>query len=437
MFSGELDRIRHPLSCRSRGIVLGSALMIAVAASLVSAKTVAVSFIIVAVAFIIDAAARRKSNPVQVQLSPVALCLAAFLLYALLSATWAEVPALTLEKAFVALLIAAGAMLFVPIIQTETRPNLLHMGEGVCIGLILGLVYLLIEILTDQSIKLWVYRGIGLKPDDLNPPSFFVWDGKHLLSISKQDVTRNIAPAALFLWPAVMMIKVVWATPWRCAGAILLVLLTATVVLISPHESSKLALVAGLGAFGLAQLSRLWVGRLATTFWVTACLAVGPAALLAHRLDLHHASWLQDSARHRIMIWNLTAEKMLESPLLGVGANMTYVLGPESEAGTPPPVPGETLKETLSIHAHNAYMQTWFELGLFGATLLTLVGLFILSAIRSLTPLVQPYAYATFVSAAAMAATSYGMWQYWFMALFGLCLVTFWVGAGLLAQRNT
>jgi hypothetical protein len=435
MFSSELDRVQNSIASRSRGIVIGSALMIGTTASLVSAKTVVVTFAIVAAAFLIAAAARYRSDPVPVELGPVALYATAFFLYALLSATWAEVPELALEKACVALLIAAATISIVSMIRAETRPNLLHMGEGVCIGLFVGLLYLLIELLTDQSIKLWLYRAIGLGPEDLNPPSFFKWDGKNLLTISKEDLTRNIAPAVLFLWPAVTMIKGARGSPWRRAGAILLVLLTATVVTMSPHESSKLALGVSLGAFGLAHLSLRWAGRLTMLAWVLACLAVVPAALLAHRLELHNSPWLQGSARHRIIIWNFTAEKMLESPWFGIGANMTYVLGPEIERETPSLL-GETQKRTLSIHSHNIYLQTWFELGLVGATLLTLVGLSILSAMRSLAPLVQPYAYATFASAATMAAASYGMWQYWFMALYGFCLVTFGIGARLLAQRS-
>lgn len=114
---------------------------------------------------------------------------------------------------------------------------------------------------------------------------------------------------------------------------------------------------------------------------------------------------------------------------------MTYVLGPELEKQSPDPS-SETLKRTLSIHSHSIYLQTWFELGLFGAVLLTLVGLSILSAIRSLAPRLQPYGYATFASAAAMAASSYGMWQAWFMASFGLCTALFALGAQCLSTAK-
>ena len=61
----------------------------------------------------------------------------------------------------------------------------------------------------------------------------------------------------------------------------------------------------------------------------------------------------------------------------------------------------------------------------------TLFGLSVLNAIRTLSAALQPYAYATFTSCAAMASTSFGMWQLWFMALIGFCAVASAVGARL------
>ena len=63
-----------------------------------------------------------------------------------------------------------------------------------------------------------------------------------------------------------------------------------------------------------------------------------------------------------------------------------------------------------------------------GAMLLMLFGLSIVNAIKRLAGAVQPYAYATFTSAAVVAAFSYGMWQTWFLAMFGFCVVLFSVG---------
>jgi O-antigen ligase len=153
-----------------------------------------------------------------------------------------------------------------------------------------------------------------------------------------------------------------------------------------------------------------------------------PTALLAYRYNLHNAPWLEATARHRIIIWNFTAQEVLRAPWLGVGARTTYVMGPRLE----PEIanrPGEAFKRTLSTHSHSIYLQTWFELGLIGATLLTLLGLSIVQAIWSLRADLKPYAYATFVAAALMAASSYGMWQIWFVGLFALCAALFGIGA--------
>jgi O-antigen ligase len=170
--------------------------------------------------------------------------------------------------------------------------------------------------------------------------------------------------------------------------------------------------------------------------WVLACIGVLPAALLAHRFDLHNATWLEPSTRHRIIIWNFTAEQVLKRPLLGIGARSTYVLGPRLEKMGVPRSPDERLPRTLSTHSHSIYLQTWFELGAIGATLLTLFGLAILQAIRALSIPLQRYGYATFVSAAILAASSYGMWQIWFIAMFGLGAVFFALGADLNLRRE-
>jgi O-antigen ligase len=216
----------------------------------------------------------------------------------------------------------------------------------------------------------------------------------------------------------------------------LLVLITAgIVVMLSTHESSKLAFVGAVVAFAGAWLAPRLTGRLVATGWILACLAVLPLALLAHHYNLHNATWLQGTARHRIIIWNYTAEQVLKAPWLGVGARTTYVLGPRTESQIPT-APDEAFKRTLSTHSHSVYLQTWFELGLIGATLLTLLGLSILQAIRELSLDLQPYAYATFAAAALMAASSYGMWQIWFASLFGLCAALFGLGAALARTRS-
>jgi O-antigen ligase len=238
--------------------------------------------------------------------------------------------------------------------------------------------------------------------------------------------------ATLFLWPAVMAVVGIWRRPWCRVAASALLLLTAVVVLASNHASSKLALVTGLLVFALASLSLRWTRPAVTIAWLILCLAVVPLALLAHRADMQDAGWLQESAKHRVIIWNYTAEKTLDAPILGVGANITYLIGPELERDAPLSL-HHGLARTLSIHSHCIYLQTWFELGAVGALLLTAFGLSVIAAIGGLAARAQRYAYATFASSAAMAAVSYGMWQAWFMTSFALTAVLCVLGTRCLA----
>ena len=242
-----------------------------------------------------------------------------------------------------------------------------------------------------------------------------------------------MASLTLFLWPGVLAMLGTLPRRWATVQAALTVVIAGAVVMLSTHETSKLAFVGGLAAFACARLSLRYTGRIVAIGWVFACLAVLPSALLAHRLDLHNASWLQGTARHRIIIWNYTAEQVLKAPWLGVGARSTYVLGPRLEPEITTRA-DETFRRTLSTHSHSIYLQTWFELGLVGATLLTLLGLSILQVIGLLAVPLQPYAYATFASAALMAASSYGMWQIWFVAMYGLGVALFGLGASLVVK---
>ena len=435
MFSHALDRGRHPLAARARGIVLGSIITVGAAAALVSARTVAFSYAVAVVAFLMAAWWRGDLAHAAPRNGPVARHLSVFLLYALASTAWAYVPATSFPSVFLAIVVALGTVVLMQLLTVETHPNLLHMGEGLWIGFLVGLLYLFVELFTDQSLKIWVYNAIGLGPSDLSHPEYFGWSGETLVSVSREDLTRNMVPATLFLWPALTAMTGTLVRRRAAAIGVLTVLIAATVVMQAHHETSKLTLVAGVAAFAISHISLRFAGRIVAVSWVFACLAVLPLALVAYRLDAHNASWLQFTARHRIVIWNHTAEQVLKAPWLGTGARTTYEVGPRLEESGEGGRDG-AFRRSLSVHSHSVYLQTWFELGLVGAALLTLVGLAILHAIRALARSLQPYAYATFVSAAVMAASSYGMWQIWFVSMFGLTAALFGLGATLIAKRN-
>ena len=128
----------------------------------------------------------------------------------------------------------------------------------------------------------------------------------------------------------------------------------------------------------------------------------------------------------RVIIWEYTAEQVLKHPLLGVGVASTPVLTDQQRAAGPLEKPeGFVYPRTLGSHAHDMFLQTWFELGAMGAILLAMVGVTVVLLIPLLPTSAQPFAAGTFATFALVAAFSWGVWQMWFMctiALLPLCL---------------
>ncbi len=426
---------RSSLKERVWGIVLGSLLTLTVATALISARTIPFLYAATTIAFLGAGLRRGKLKVIPPGFGLVAANLGLFLAYALVSCLWAISPKVTLAQVSLVLLITLAAFVLISLLDAEDDDNLLHMGEGVWIGFVVALIYVLIESASDQSIKLWLYNSLGLTPASLEPRRYFTWEGGRLLAISREDLTRSTTPITPFLWPIVLIVRGMLAKRWSNLAAFSVAALASVVVIISPHATSKIALVCGAAAFVGALYSVKLIGRLAVIGWIFACIAVLPAALLAHRLNVHNISWLERTARERIVIWNHTAQQTLNAPILGRGADMTYVLGPMLDPTTVAAA-DEQFTRRLSIHAHNVFLQTWFELGLVGATLLTLAGLALLRAIGSIRPNLQPYAYATFASATVVAASSYGMWQNWFVAMFAQTAVLFALGRLLSRERS-
>lgn len=420
MFPNNLDKNVHPIENRWWGVWVGTLILLATAATLVSPRTLPFAFPIVFLAILIAALRRQKFRILRSPLGGGSLVTLAFFGYAGLSGLWAQSPLVPLGHAVSAGLCFAGAGIMAHAMLCEPRRNIFHIGEGLWMGLFAGLLYLLVELLSQQTIKLHIYNAFGFGPGNLRPPSYFVWKNHRLLSIAPDDLKRSIAPVTLFMWSGLLAIR--GTAPWRYARWMMpaLFALSASVVFFSVHSTSKGALIGGALIFAFAQWRRDWSEWLLRAGWVASCLAIIPLALFLHRINLQSAPWVQVSMQHRIVAWNYTAQQTLKAPVLGIGAGMMYELFGsqviENEA--------EVYDPRLP-HAHNIYLQAWFELGVVGAAFLTLIGLAILDRIHRLGPRVAPYGQATFASATIVASSSYGMWQAWFVSMFAFAVVLF------------
>jgi O-antigen ligase len=125
---------------------------------------------------------------------------------------------------------------------------------------------------------------------------------------------------------------------------------------------------------------------------------------------------LRASAHHRLVIWNWTAERIGERPLLGWGFDASRAMpGRETQVAAYMPLDEYGLRmegDVLPLHPHDAILQWWLELGVLGAALGAALAVWIwLLAGRT-------GAFALALAAAAMPPLllSFGVWQSWWLA---------------------
>jgi hypothetical protein len=369
------------------------------------------------------------------------LLLLGFAGWALLSASWSLDAISALQKsALLAGLI--GVLWWLQHKLSVVDEKLLAaISTAVVIATAVTAVAIAIETLTNQALSRAIMTHLPfMQPRD--PKHVSIVDGV-IIGRSEAELNRRTAALVLFLWPAVMGFWALWArrdqlikggssarsrqfglTGFAAVAAVGLSVLTGN------HQSSMLALAVSLTVFALASVRPRVAVALSVVGWLGIMLLIVPIALCAYSNGWQHSSWLQHSARHRIVIWHETAQHVIGSPWLGIGAEATPVLHKAIGAGTLQIEKDTGFEKTVARHAHNAYLQVWLELGVPGALLMLAAGLAVLAVIAQFPASTLPFALAHWSAIVAMMATSYGLWQLWILgAIMGS------IGAMMIAIR--
>jgi O-antigen ligase len=431
VFSKEIPSRGYVWARDPIAIILGVLIAIAVPAILVSPRLCVVLLPLVVMLSTWPLSESRNLRQFALRQDGLTMSVGVFLFYALVRSCLPPEPGAGTGKVILLTTIVWATLGAIRLISTEDRLRTLTVGEGLWVGLLIGLVYYAFEGLTDQGLKVWVINALGFSQQTLQADDQFIWSNGELVEMGVAAFTRAATPISLLVWPAMMAALGGVARPTNQYCAIALFVLAPLAAFVSPHESTKTAIIASIVVFWLAHLSTRWAHRLVATLWIIACLAVIPTAALMHKLDLHSSDWLQVSARHRIVIWNYTAERIMEAPIVGIGPYMTHLKGLELSSDDAGAFDGG-YEKSLNVHSHNAFLQTWLELGAVGAILLMAAGLSVLARVRNFHSRARPYALATFTSATALLASSYGMWQSWFLSLFATTAILFAICARVL-----
>lgn len=296
-----------------------------------------------------------------------------------------------------------------------------YIARGVLHGFIIGAVYIAIEHGTGGAIKATATNTTGLFPVGAN--ANIVEDGR-VVEIGAVFLNRHTAALAILVWAAGFA-AMFWLSRRTIASLVALAFVVAAAIAlacVSLSETAKLALLAGVLTGILVRYVPTGTLRLVQTGWILLVLGIIPLIVTLLPAQSPLVAAMPYSAKDRIVIWHYTINRLDAVPVLGHGAASTPLLASKKSASDEK----TGLVPRLSRHAHNVYLQTWFELGGLGALLLLIVGLGVLSSIGATPATAQPLLLAQFVAVASVALTGYGMWQAWLLSVVALavCVMT-------------
>ncbi len=351
----------------------------------------------------------------------IALFIVAFVVWMALSNLWSPNPRVGIATAswsFAVLAIVYAVTSLAPRVAADARTT---MALAFVAAFSIGVVLLLWDALTDLSGRRLFMNLIP--PLKSRSSDAVIRDGA-VVALPMYLIKKNAAVVMMLFWPALLVAVRYATTAWQKRAVTGGVVLFALAILVSGHDTSRVALAASGAIWILATFKPRAAIRAAQAFWLIAALGVVPLAHAAYMADLHKAPYIQYSGRHRIVIWERTAENVLKAPIRGAGIAATrYIDEIQADRTEHALVPGTDIADGINIHSHNVFLQTWHELGAVGALLLAAAGLPLIGWIGRRATRDQPYLVATFATVATTASLSWSMIAAWFVATFGLVVI--------------
>ncbi len=349
--------------------------------------------------------------------SPIIIAGAVLITYLVWSAGWALDQSAALSKsAGLAVIAVLAAIAFAGIQQLDASATR-RAAKIFLFGAAAGAAFVTIEFASGQAITRALFNMLPILRPEVGKD--VAVDGDRVVQIARYELNRNVAMLVLLLWPS-LAVLLQGRERWRIWVGAAAVALTVLLAFSSEHESSMIAIGVSTVVMGLALWRRRLVGYAMMVAWCLAFLLVIPASLLAYqKAELHHAPWLPTTAQARIIIWGYTAEQVAKNPILGIGVRSTRVLDADLSP-TAERAEGDVFARRPGRHAHNLFLQSWFELGLIGVVLVMGFGVLILRRLVNLPNELQPFACALFAAFMVIACFAWGMWQTWLLAAYAL-----------------
>lgn len=233
---------------------------------------------------------------------------------------------------------------------------------------------------------------------------------KHLDGGKVADIKTMNRAAALFgllIWPGAFVLYQRGHRQAAFAAVLGFLVLSA----FTSNGSALTGMAVGVPLLALALAwPKLARGVMAVALVAGFVLAV-PVALTLHKTSLTREDVMPLSSRHRIEIWRVVGERILEKPVLGWGLDSSRMIPNENDRTDFPQIVRDG--NIIPLHPHNLFLQILLETGIVGAALLLALGLAVLRRIGAWPHPDRAFALALYGTAITMATFDYGAWQTW------------------------
>lgn len=355
------------------------------------------------------------------------VCALVMLAYLLVSLLWSGDPRATAITALTFTYLCLALATLDRLLEAVSYEWLQHITRALLSAYAIALAYMLIEELSDNVIKQALFRPfLAVRWRD----GGLAFDFAHATAKTPRDrIKWNMPPVAFVLWPLLLML----ATQLREARVyrifqLIIVAAAALLSVLAEHRTTQGAIVASAAIFLIASfmpVSSVGVSRFLKLAWIAGFLLIIPVALVGYRMDMHLNGRLAPSMAARLILWNFTAEHLLQHPFVGVGAAATRRLDNEMEKVKPAERPeGYLYSLRTGPHAHNAFLQSWYELGLIGTALIGVLGYVGLATVLQAPPATQPYLLAAQTTVLFSISGSFGLFEPWFMGAIAMAMIT-------------
>lgn len=335
----------------------------------------------------------------------LALALAA---WGMLSALWAPEPWRAVEMGAVVAamaLLAAAAAGAVARDAPEARTVMARLAFW---GLAAGLAVAALDDVTGNSVRAFV-RGIREAPATL---------------------AYGLKPAGSVM---AMLLPLAAAAPVAAWLRAAVLVLGASVVLMLPGDSAKIAALAGMAALALAWR---WPRRapVLAGSGLAVTVVLMPLLMSAALSGGLQGERIPFSATHRLLIWDFTTSRIAERPLFGWGMEASRTIPGGRDAASAEALDRFAIHspawryalslpqmQMMPLHPHNGALQVWLELGVVGAVLAGALLVLLGRAARAAPH--PPAATGALVAAFVTGMLSFGLWQPWWITAQLLALV--------------